>query len=71
VAVKWFFFFLTVVFVISIDSSMMIFSAGLDHTALAWQVDGSDEELLYECQGHQAAIESMAVNASKTQVRGG
>ncbi|CAO3599388.1 unnamed protein product [Absidia cylindrospora] len=50
----------------STANSMMIFSAGLDHTALAWQVGDDNEELLYECQGHEAAIESLAVNATKS-----
>ncbi|KAI8328578.1 WD40-repeat-containing domain protein [Chlamydoabsidia padenii] len=48
-------------------SSTLIFSAGLDHTAIAWQIsETGEEELLYECLGHQSAIESLAVNASKS-----
>ncbi|KAI8079998.1 WD40-repeat-containing domain protein [Halteromyces radiatus] len=48
-------------------SSTTLFSAGLDHIALAWQInEDGDEEVLYECRGHQAAIESLAVHPQKS-----
>lgn len=51
---------------------MSVFSGGLDHTVIAWEISRleSDEyQILYECHGHNAAIESLAMNSQNSHVR--
>ncbi|KAI9306896.1 WD40-repeat-containing domain protein [Cunninghamella echinulata] len=59
----------SVAFGASTDSTVSVFSAGLDHTIIGWEInrEESDEcQILYECCGHQAAIESLAMNLQKS-----
>ncbi|CAO3650879.1 unnamed protein product [Cunninghamella blakesleeana] len=62
----------SVVFGSSTDSTISVFSGGLDHTVVAWEINRleSDEyQILYECRGHSAAIESLAMNTQNSHVR--
>ncbi|KAI8989357.1 WD40-repeat-containing domain protein [Pilobolus umbonatus] len=48
------------------DSVVTVYSGSLDHSVLAWEhtVGNGTSRIVYECKGHKAPVESIAVDAN-------